>query len=343
MKLAILNDYFNNGLLLKQTHPLLPLTIWNYSQKVQYESLWDAVTTKCRGLVTDETGRVVGRGWRKFFNLSENRHVPTDEFKVYDKEDGSLILAFQYKGTWVISSRGSFTSKQAIAASDLFYDLGHDKALSGNEGVTYLFEYVSDWNRVVVKYDRERLILLGAVNNDNGGDINIDALRSDFFQNVHKIDIVKQYHGIRDYNTLKSIIPNDAEGFVIVFSNGDRAKIKGEEYLRLHKIMTSVSTKSVWNILYKNGSVSELLENTPDEFYEKIKEYETELRNEHATILSNYSLIFDRLVSLVCCDRKIFAEEAKKYKYPGILFSMLDGKNVDSIIWGILKPKFAKI
>ena len=35
-----LNKYYEEGLLYKQVHPTLPLTIWNYTEKVQYESLW---------------------------------------------------------------------------------------------------------------------------------------------------------------------------------------------------------------------------------------------------------------------------------------------------------------
>ena len=51
-----LNKYYDEGLLYKQVHPTLPLTIWNYTEKVQYENLWDEITLMCRGLVTDDKG-----------------------------------------------------------------------------------------------------------------------------------------------------------------------------------------------------------------------------------------------------------------------------------------------
>ncbi len=47
-----LEKYYEDGLLHRQVHPTLDLTIWNYSPKVQYEKLWDEVTIQCRGLVT---------------------------------------------------------------------------------------------------------------------------------------------------------------------------------------------------------------------------------------------------------------------------------------------------
>lgn len=44
MNLETLHKYQLDGLLYSQTHPTLPLTIWNYTEKVQYEGLWDEVT-----------------------------------------------------------------------------------------------------------------------------------------------------------------------------------------------------------------------------------------------------------------------------------------------------------
>ena len=77
-----LNKYYEDGWLIKQTHPTLPLTIWNYSQTTQYEGKWDGITMMCRGLVTDEMGNIVARPFKKFFNMEEGKHTPTSEFDV---------------------------------------------------------------------------------------------------------------------------------------------------------------------------------------------------------------------------------------------------------------------
>jgi len=57
--MAKLDDYSKRGLLFKQTHKTLPLSIWNYTPEVQYGQLWDDITLSCRGLVTDPKGNVV--------------------------------------------------------------------------------------------------------------------------------------------------------------------------------------------------------------------------------------------------------------------------------------------
>jgi RNA ligase len=342
--LDTLEQYHKEGWLIKQTHPTLPLTIWNYSQTTQYEGKWDEVTLMCRGLVTDDMGNIVARPFKKFFNKEEHKHTPTYVFDVFAKEDGSLIIAFQYKGSWVIASRGSFTSDQAIAAEKLFYKLEYHEKLDNPE-YTHLFEYCSDWNRIVVRYDTERLILLGMVENTTGNELSIDVLRSDFFQKeMGFLDVVKKYDGISDYTTLKGMIGNNEEGFVIRFSNGDRMKIKGEEYLRLHKIMTGVSTTSIWDVLSSGGNMEEVLKEVPDEFYDKIKEVVQDLVLKFESIQKNYLQHYlDITDKIVSTNKKAFAEEAKKYAHPEILFAMLSGKDVAPFIWKIVKPEWKKL
>ena len=86
--IQILEEYYNDGLLHKQVHPTLPLTIWNYSPKVQYEGLWDEITIQCRGLVTDDEGNIVARPFGKFFNYEELDPVkiPNEPFDVFDAD-----------------------------------------------------------------------------------------------------------------------------------------------------------------------------------------------------------------------------------------------------------------
>ena len=335
----ILELYAKEGWLIKQIHPTLPLTIWNYSQTTQYEGKWDEITLQCRGLVTDDKGNVVARPFKKFFNMEEGKHTPTKEFDVYEKMDGSLIIIFWYDGEWVIASRGSFTSEQALSATEHIKHFNNMDMLDTN--ATYMFELIAKWNRIVVDYgDREELVLLGV--NGNDYECNYDELT--VVSNALGCDVVKKYDGIKDYTTLKGMIGNNEEGFVIRFSNGDRMKIKGEEYVRLHKIMTEISTKSVWEILSTNVDMESILTDVPDEFYDKIKEYEKSLIFEFNTIKREYEWIFKAIKrSKGTEDRKVFAQYAKKYKYPSLLFGLLDGRDITTNVWELVKPEFRKL
>ena len=144
----ILNKYYEEGLVYKQVHPTLPLTIWNYSEKVQYDNLWDDITLQSRGLVTDNNGKIVARPFKKFFNIEEGKHTSTSDFDVYEKMDGSLGILFNYNGEWVLATRGSFTSDQAVKGFEMLKNYDYEKL---HKGYTYLFEILYNENRIVVR------------------------------------------------------------------------------------------------------------------------------------------------------------------------------------------------
>ena len=336
--LNILNDYKERGLLYSQTHPILPLTIWNYTEKVQYESLWDEVTLATRGLVTDSSGRVVARPFSKFFNLEEGKHQPTQEFEVFEKMDGSLGIVFVWEGQVVYATRGSFASDQAkwMASWGDRYNFSNILV----EGYTYLFEIIYPENMIVVNYGGEsRLVLLGVIKTDTGEETSWSDLSL-----VDGWDLVKRYDGISDYTLLKGMVESNREGFVVRFSNGNRVKIKGEEYLRLHRIMTNLSTTAIWEVLSGGGDVLSTLTDIPDEFYDKIHQYSNELMDKYTKLEDEYIWIFKILSKSDDFEiRARFAELAKKHKYPTILFRMYDNKDYSDVIWKIIRPEFRKL
>ena len=335
ISLEILNQYQSQGLLYQQVHPTLPLSIWNYSEKVQYDSLWDDITLSCRGLVTDDKGNVVARPFRKFFNIEEEKHTPTEQFQVFEKMDGSLGILFFYGDEWVFASRGSFTSDQALKFKEIFtkkYKTSH--LYTPN---TYLFEIIYPENRIVVDYGNiEDVVMLGEINTESGDELDLNHYTNSIF------NVVKEYNGIKDYSSLKSLVDNNAEGFVVRFSNGDRMKIKGEEYLRLHRIMTNLSTTSVWEILSTNGKIDEFIKDVPDEFFKKIQDFAFDLSLRYYNLMKEYTECFE-IIKNKTEDRKSFAEESKRYPHPSLLFGLLDGKDISPMIWKMIKPEFKKL
>ena len=85
--LNTLNDYIERGLLIKNSHPTLPLDIYNYSRDCQFSEAWDNVTLNMRGTVLDREGNIVARTFPKFFNMEEHKpeEIPNEEFEVFEK------------------------------------------------------------------------------------------------------------------------------------------------------------------------------------------------------------------------------------------------------------------
>ena len=387
--LSILNDYIDRGLVIKQDHPGLPLSIYNYSRECQYSKQWDDITLNCRGLVLDNEGNVIAKPFPKFFNMEElsDTDIPNKSFEVFEKMDGSLGIFFYYeeelsderryniwfnnnyetgmerffdpnnlpdfddpyyeptpkiKGEWYMATRGSFTSEQAIKGMEIAKRYNYDKICV--PGFTYLFEIIYPENRIVVDYGKdERLVLLSIVNSE-GNEIPYDEIELDGW------DIVNRYDGVNDYTKLKEMISNDEEGYVIRFSGGMRMKIKGEEYVRLHRILTNFSTKDIWELLRNNEQLEPFLERVPDEFDKWVKAIIMNLRWSFHHIDERAGKLHDGFRYGKYNDRdpeptkKEFAEFVMKQpeQLRPILFKMWDKSPYDDIIWKLLKPKYEK-
>jgi RNA ligase len=347
--LEVLSEYIDKGLVVKQNHPTLPLSIYNYSRTTQYDGMWDDITLNCRGLVLDNEGNVIAKPFPKFFNYEEHKpeDIPNENFEVYEKMDGSLGIVFHYNDEWHVATRGSFTSEQAIKGKELLDTQYNVSSLRKTR--TYLFEIIYPENRIVVDYgDDEKLVLLAVMDTESGEEIPSSAL---YFMVEDGWDVVTTYKTWgEDWETLKTEISKDNEGYVIRFSGGMRMKIKGTEYVRLHRILTNFSNKDIWELLKNGEPLEPFLERVPDEFDKWVKAVTMNLRYSFHSIDERagkyhdgfrYGKFNDREVEPT---KKEFAEYVKQFpvELAAVMFKMWDKRPYDYIIWNMIKPKHQK-
>lgn len=348
--LNILKNYIEKGLVVKNDHPTLPISIYNYSRTCQYENNWDEITKQCRGLILDDEGNVIAKGFDKFFNIEEHKseEIPNEPFEIFEKLDGSLGILFWYQGKWILSTKGSFTSEQSVKAKEILSKYNFEPI---PKGYTTLVEIIYPENRIVCDYgNEESLIVLSMISNASGKELDYSGLIS--ISEETKMPVVKRYDGINDFKTLKSLISKEREGYVVRFRNGFRMKIKGEEYVRLHRILTGFSNVDIWEYLKDGKDIDELLDRVPDEFDKWVKTTIRDLRygcfqlRETAGKLHDgfrYGKFGDRETEP---SKKEFAEFVMKQQevLHAIMFAMWDGNNhkVDEIIWKLVRPKYSK-
>jgi hypothetical protein len=322
----------------KLKHNTADLFIYNYTQKTQFEGVWNEATLQARGLITDAAGNVVARPFRKFFNFEEHLSsrltvsVPQEPFELYEKMDGSLGILYFIDGKPFIATRGSFHSEQAEKATDLLYK-NYSSAIPHLESrFTYLFEIIYPQNRIVVDYgSREDLVLLSVMDTATSHEPPLEHFSSLGFP------LVMRYDGINDMQTLAAQDIKNREGYVMKFKNGFRVKVKFAEYKRLHKLLTQISSISIWENLKNDTPLDELLERVPDEFYSWVKSVKADLEQRYQQIEAEAKQNFK-----VLSDRKETALYFQTCKNPSILFAMLDGREYKAIIWKMLRPTFEK-
>lgn len=333
-----LEELVERGYLKKQTHPTLPLTIWNYTHVAQFESFWNEDTLNCRGLVTDDKGTVWARPFPKFFNDSELQYkFPDEPFEVYDKLDGSLGIVFLYHNELIIASRGSFTSDQAVEAKKIWAENQMD--IGGiSPGWTYLFEIIYPENRIVCDYGGKRALVLLAV-------VEIATGREQDPAWSHEFEVVHKHKFDSMEEILNSSQLENAEGYVVKFQSGLRVKIKFNEYKRLHKLITEASNISIWETLMNGDNIEDLLEKVPDEFYQWVRKTKTELQSQFDQIDSLAKKWFGKLMSQKFHNRKDnanFVINSTPKQVHGILFKMLDDKEYADVIWKQIRPEYQK-
>lgn len=312
-------------------HAAADLWIYNYSPVTQFERYWNPVTLQCRGLILDGQGQIVARPLPKFFNLGEPEvgPLPHQPFEVYEKMDGSLGILYFWKGEAQIASRGSFHSKQALKANSLLYGKYRSSLAHLNPDYTYLFEIIYPENRIVVDYgDAEELVLLAVLETATGREQPLPDIG---------FPLPKRYDWQADVSALKERKMENKEGYIVRFKNGYRVKVKLERYMELHRIVTGISTKSIWEMLRSGVGLAGLLEQLPDEYYDWVKSEEQSFRRQYRIIEAQCRKDFKVLGS-----RKETAAYFLQCAYPVILFRMLDQRPYADLIWGLLKPSYER-
>jgi len=333
------------------------------------------IVRECRGIILEKgTNKVVCFPFSKFFNLSEPNADKVDfaTASVQEKVDGSIIKVYNYNDKWQIATNGTIDAHTAETTDLLtgkkynFYDLFHDgleeqgvifpdltKVL--NPEFTYIFELVHPITRIVVKYEKPGVYLIGIRNNKTGKEIDTFDEKNEQVAKVVALGIKQPK--IFSLATPEEIIAAanelsaDQEGFVVRDSEFRRVKIKSPLYLKMHYLKANgeLTLKHFVEMIQANET-AEFLSAFPeytgkvDEIRGKIQKYVDKLILDWKDL---YSAFGPEFVS-----RKQFAEFAKKTTLPSAMFRMLDlfgkgskdvGKEIDKYVMEMMPEKVVAV
>lgn len=249
------------------------LVLATYTRDYQYmhHSIdWEPLVKNCRGIIFDTTNNytIVALPFPKFFNYGEGGiHLPPEGASieaVYEKVDGSLGICFFWHDKWHITTRGSLNSDIGAEAQILLNEMLVHPPSEGDKQYTYMFEIILPDNRICVDYGSERkLVYLGARKISNAKCLygNEWMLISTCLFDVIRqckdaakwYDIEYTVKGIGEFiNRFKG---NEFEGVVAIIG-GIPYKFKGEDYKRLHWLMSTLTFNQVL-AHYQKGELAE--------------------------------------------------------------------------------------
>lgn len=347
---ADLKAEIDGGYVTRKQHPELPISIYTYTERCQFEPRWNQVTMRCRGLIVDDRdSRIVAWPFPKIFvSAMHGVHdfappLPSEPFEIYDKADGSLAIIYHYAGRWHAASKGSFISDQARWSQDR---LDHSDLSLLDPGITYLAEAIYPANRIVLDYgSAESLMLLAAFRPADLSEVPL-AEAAKHWAPIDRVvpswglgEDVAALEALAAANTTtdgRTVTGTEQEGYVIRFASGQRAKIKLTAYLALHRLYTGTNERTVWEVLSTGGDPAVLYDTVPDEFANWVSNVVNRLRDH----VENY-------VTTACTelanigyipDRKAFAARAVTSDLRAALFRLYDGKGIEDLAWKSCKP-----
>ena len=203
--------------------------------------------------------------------------------------------------------------------------------------MTFLFEILYKKNRIVVDYGYEGLVLLSVFRKDQ----ELSRKEVEVISKEYGFELVEKFDGIKDFNNIRNLYARDnAEGFVVKFDNGLRVKLKYKEYCRLHKIVTGINSKIIWEMLKENKDFDEILDHVPDEFYDWVNSTKNSIQERYESVIKSAE---EKKESIKDLTRKEQAEIILRdcRNYSGVVFSLLDNRldKAKEISWKLSKPE----
>ena len=218
---------------------------------------------ECRGITFDTaTGAVVSRTLHKFQNIGENDEtqphlIPWDKItRIMDKRDGSMITFVNVNGKIVGKTKKTFTSAEAIAATEFLYKPENERALNWlrvllRYGWTPTFEWTSPRFPIVLLYDKDELTLLQARNNVTGAYMTPSGMALEAVKCPFPIveNLIEQYmtDGVVDYEKIREmqLTREGIEGLILQTDTGEMWKAKTKWYCDLHHSVTFTRWRDV--------------------------------------------------------------------------------------------------
>lgn len=240
-----LQKYLDKGFLCEK-HPEHDLYIYGYYSNKSI--IWDSINVHLRGLIATEDGQIVSRSFKKFFGfkqylskntvlLSDNQiaPIPVGKCRIYEKIDGCLVMLYWIGHTPYLATQRSFCSWKANRATEILHKKYSHTFNKFDRNCTYIFEAVFPEIRVIIDYGIEDLFLIGIIETSSGLDMPLQDIGFKMpFDYSNDLEFMEDIKGLQNLN-----LP-EKEGFVLVYPNGLRLKVKFPWYQNVHSLMNKI-------------------------------------------------------------------------------------------------------
>lgn len=301
------------------------------------------IVREARGIIfrKGEWDNPVCWAFNKFGNYGEGwvEDIDWSTAFVSEKIDGSLMKVW-WDGEWKISTNGTIDAYKAelgdarmtnfgkyfTTAILQYYPTCSNFLCELDTDLTYMFELVGPYNRIVIPYDEPAIYFLGARNKYTGEEFNCSTLVAGSL-NMGRFHLPKQYPltSIDDCVDIAGTLSWDNEGFVACDAQFNRVKIKSPAYVMAHFARNN-------NVITRKHLINIVVNNEIEEFLCYASDYKAEI-DACKALIDKYYIIADWCVNVCQKARKLPRNEyAALVKTFPVIFQGLLFKNYDKVV-----------
>ncbi|RYX83447.1 2'-5' RNA ligase [bacterium] len=307
------------------------LVLLKYGQRIS--PMAERIVQECRSLIVDESAdwAAVSVPFFKFFNANEVNAAAVDweTARVYEKLDGSLMSIYFYAGEWRVASSGTPDASGpmgdlGISMAQCFWQTWQEAGylVPGEEwkGATFMFEFMSQWNRVIVAHDKARIVFIGG-RDHKFQEFGPEEYSESGWETVKSFPLTSLTEALAAAEELKPLV---SEGYVVRDAAFNRVKIKSPAYVALHLLRDSFSRRRLVEIVQKNES---------EEFLAYFPAFEPEYREVKTrfdALVETTEKAWQEFPHFAPDQQKEFALAVQNTPYAGVFCTLRSGK-VDSV------------
>ena len=188
-------------------------------------------------------------------------------------------------------------------------------------GLAAIFEFVSPFNRIVVRYKKTDLVLVQMRHEETGNYLLPYELRQ--YADEFGIEIADSFvEGELDFYLEKSKTFTEVEGWVIRFSDGQIAKIKTQWYVSLHRLLTEDLSREDYIIhATLNGTIDDAV--SPLDKGDPMRDY---INGISIQVVRYFNETLDKILCLMETydgNRKTFAIVHRSHRYFSVLMRLV--------------------
>ena len=237
-------------------------------QPIHIGATWTNDTLHFRSVVVDKVGDIVSASFKKFFNCDEKPDLTPapkslDGASLMEKLDGSTLIFSRYKGHTVVRTRGTVDARKQENGQEIDFLLEKyskfKEILESVEttNISYIFEWLSPLNRIVLNYgDEADMALVGVIFHKDYSMVTQNGLDVLAAQMHLRRPQTFKYDSVADMKAAIEAL-RDQEGLCVYYNDDQNIrKVKSAHYLFLHRAKSEVSSIEKVLDLYINEFIA---------------------------------------------------------------------------------------